>query len=106
MLGFRCLRCAASHRSLSVSSLRFLKLFWRLFGPARKLDTREIESMGLLAVKIAQMYAVRSDLLGIEKCRELQRLYEEVTPLPAHQHIYGRMWWPEAVFMPVVVRAY
>jgi ubiquinone biosynthesis protein len=60
---------------------RFVKLFWRLFGPAERLDTVEIEQMGLLAVKIAQMYAVRADLLGPEKCRKLQRLYEDTTPL-------------------------
>jgi hypothetical protein len=30
-------------------------------------------------------------------------VYEEVNP-PAKQHIYGRMWWPEVAFLPVVLR--
>jgi len=37
--------------------------------------------MGLLAVKIAQMYAVRSDIIGVEKSLILQSLYEEITPI-------------------------
>jgi hypothetical protein len=32
-------------------------------------------------------------------------VYEEVNP-PAKQHIYGRMWWPEAVYLPLMLRAY
>jgi hypothetical protein len=32
-------------------------------------------------------------------------VYEEVNP-PAKQHIYGRMWWPEVVYLPLVLRAY
>jgi len=31
-------------------------------------------------------------------------VYEEVNP-PAKQHIYGRMWWPEVVYLPVILRA-
>jgi ubiquinone biosynthesis protein len=66
-----------------VRTWRFITLFRRLFGPAEKLDTREIESMGLLAVKIAQMYAIRGDLLGPEKTAKLARLYEQATPMAA-----------------------
>jgi ubiquinone biosynthesis protein len=65
-----------------VRSLRFIRLFVRLFGPAEKLDLREIESLGLLAVKIAQMYAIRGDLLGPEKTARLARLYEQAAPMP------------------------
>ncbi len=32
-------------------------------------------------------------------------VYEEINP-PAKQHIYGRMWWPEVVYLPLVVRNY
>jgi hypothetical protein len=32
-------------------------------------------------------------------------VYEEVNP-PAKQHIYGRMWWPEVVYLPLVLKAY
>lgn len=52
-----------------------------IFGPVEKLDTGEIERMGLLAVKIAQMYAIRGDLLGPEKVVLLGRLYEQATPM-------------------------
>lgn len=61
---------------------RFVRLFARIFGPAEKLDVAEIEAMGLLAVKIAQMYAVRGDLLGPEKTAKLAKLYEQAEPMP------------------------
>jgi hypothetical protein len=32
-------------------------------------------------------------------------VYEEKAP-PAPYHIYGRMWWPEAVYLPLVLRNY
>lgn len=63
-------------------SFRFIKLFRMLFGPAEKVDTKEIESMGLLAIKIAQMYAARPDLLDAATCQKLARLFEGATPLP------------------------
>ncbi|NNM30915.1 MAG: AarF/ABC1/UbiB kinase family protein, partial [Akkermansiaceae bacterium] len=81
MAGAFVLHLGPGRRGSDVRWFRFLKLFWRLFGPPEKLRVGEIEEMGLLAVKIAQMYAVRADLLGPEKCRKLQELYEETTPL-------------------------
>ena len=62
-------------------ALRFIQLFRMIFGPVDKLDPKKIESMGLLAVKIAQMYAIRADLLGPEKCAELSRLLQRTGPL-------------------------
>jgi hypothetical protein len=32
-------------------------------------------------------------------------VYEETNP-PAKQHIYGRMWWPEATYLPLTLKAY
>lgn len=61
---------------------RFIQLFRMIFGPVEKLDPRAIEKMGLLAVKIAQMYAIRADLLGPEKTAKLNGFYEEATPMP------------------------
>ena len=61
--------------------LKFVKLFRMLFGKGG-LDVSRIEEMGLLCVKIAQMYAVRSDLLGTERCVALQGLYEQTRPIP------------------------
>jgi ubiquinone biosynthesis protein len=65
-----------------VRAWRFVRLFARIFGPSEKLDVAEIEAMGLLAVKIAQMYAVRGDLLGPEKTAKLAKLYEQAAPMP------------------------
>jgi hypothetical protein len=40
-------------------------------------------------------------------------VYEELAPpgalvqsatLTSYQHIYGRMWWPETVYLPLVLR--
>lgn len=61
---------------------RFIKLFRMLFGPAESVNTREIESLGLLAIKIAQMYAARPDILEAKTCQKLANLYENATPLP------------------------
>ena len=63
------------------SCLKFISLFRMLFGVEENLCLVKIEQMGLLAVKIAQMYAVRSDLLGVEKCKKLQGLYEKSSPI-------------------------
>lgn len=55
--------------------------------------------MGLLAVKIAQMYAIRGDLLGPEKSARLSKLYEQAAPMPpgAFQEAFQREAPPELV---------
>ena len=68
-------------------ALRFIQLFRMIFGPVEKLDARKIESMGLLAVKIAQMYAIRADLLGPEKTAKLNGFYEEASPMAKGEFI-------------------
>ncbi len=60
--------------------IRFLRLFRMLLGKSSKIDIREIQEMGLLPVKIAQMYAVRSDIIGVEKSRALQPLLQRNIP--------------------------
>jgi ubiquinone biosynthesis protein len=69
--------------SSGVRAWAYVRLFLRIFGPAAKLDLREIEAAGLLAVKIAQMYAVRGDLLGPEKAAKLAMLYEQAAAMEA-----------------------
>ena len=49
-------------------------------GPA---DLDWIQSQGLLAVKLAQIFALRSDLIPVEKCRQLQQLYQHAASIPA-----------------------
>ena len=60
-------------------------------GPA---DLDWIQSQGLLAVKLAQIFALRSDLLPVEKCRQLQQLYQHAASIPS-----------EAVFENLEARA-
>ena len=38
-------------------------------------DLDWIQKQGLLSVKLAQIFALRSDLIGVEKCRQLQQYY-------------------------------
>ena len=73
--------------SFGMRALRFIQLFRMIFGPVDKLDPRKIESMGLLAVKIAQMYAIRADLLGPEKTAKLSGFYEEASPMAAGEFL-------------------
>ena len=59
--------------------LRFYREI-RKEGPA---DIDWIQKQGLLAVKLAQMCALRPDMLSIEKCRQLQMLYRNATTIPS-----------------------
>ena len=52
----------------------FVRLFRMLFG-SKDPDLDEIQKLGLLAVKIGQVFALRIDFLGAEKCRKLTGLY-------------------------------
>ena len=42
-----------------------------------------IQNQGLLAVKLSQIFALRPDLLSIEKCRQLQTLYGQASTIPS-----------------------
>lgn len=73
-----------------MSPLDFIKLFRTILSPRATVDAAAIERMGLLAVKIAQMYAVRSDLLGTAKCNELSRLLQNTSPLTSGE--FTKRW--------------
>lgn len=73
-----------------MTTLDFVRLFRALLSARAPLDIAAIERMGLLAVKIAQMYAVRPDLVGVEKCSQLSRLLQRTEPL-AHRE-FERRW--------------
>jgi ubiquinone biosynthesis protein len=61
--------------------LNFIRLIITIYG--RKLpDIAFIESLGLLAVKIGQTYALRFDFLPEENCRHLAKLYRHTDSLP------------------------
>ncbi len=73
-----------------MTALDFVRLFRSILSSRVEVDPAAIERMGLLAVKIAQMYAVRSDLLGEEKCLALSRLLQQTAPLTPEQ--FDRRW--------------
>ena len=73
-----------------MTRLELIGLFRSLLSAHARLDTARIERMGLLAVKIAQMYAVRPDIVGVEKSLELSRLLQRTEPMPAGE--FERRW--------------
>ena len=62
----------------------FLKLIRMIYGGG-KADARRIQEMGLLAVKIGQVHALRIDFLNEETCIELSKLYRTNVPIKAEQ---------------------
>ena len=70
-----------------MKTVDLIKLFYSILSPRAKLEAKSVERMGLLAIKIAQMYAVRSDLLPPEKCLELCRFLQNTTPLRHEEFI-------------------
>ncbi len=60
--------------------LSFLKLLWMIYG-GKKPDIVKIQQMGLLAVKIAQVHALRIDFLSEKTCLELSKLYRANIPI-------------------------
>jgi len=61
--------------------LTFLRYYReiRKDGPA---DLEWIQAQGLLAVKLSQIFALRPDMLSIEKCRQLQTMYRNASTIP------------------------
>ena len=41
-----------------------------------------IQNQGLLAVKLAQIFALRPDIISLEKCKQLQTLYSSASTIP------------------------
>jgi ubiquinone biosynthesis protein len=60
----------------------FVKLMRSIFG-SELPDLQKIQDQGLLAVKIAQVFALRIDFLNREKCQHLARLYRHTVEIPA-----------------------
>lgn len=60
---------------------RLIHSLYRRGGPLPDLDW--IQSLGLLAVKLCQVHALRIDFLDREKCEHLARLYRQNTAMPA-----------------------
>ena len=61
--------------------LMFIKLFKMIFNKKKLPDLDYIQKQGLLAVKIAQTFALRIDFLSEETCTHLAKLYTKTTPI-------------------------
>ena len=59
----------------------FLRFFRQIRGK-KPVDIDAIQSMGLLAVKLGQIFALRPDLIDPERCIELQQLYSRAATIP------------------------
>jgi ubiquinone biosynthesis protein len=67
-----------------VNALSFVDLMRTIYG-GQLPDIERIQRKGLLAVKIAQHYALRIDFLDERVCRHLAQLYRHNLTLPAEQ---------------------
>ena len=67
----------------AVNWLQFGRLIHALYGRSKQLpDLEWIQSLGLLAVKLCQVHALRVDFFEREKCEHLARLYRQTKRLP------------------------
>ncbi len=64
--------------------IAFIRLIRDIFGPGLP-DLDKIQEQGLLAIKIAQVFALRIDFLNEDTCRHLSRLYRHTLELPAEE---------------------
>ena len=62
--------------------LTFLR-FMRQILKKSPADLDWIQRQGLLSVKLAQIFALRSDILSVEKCQQLQSLYQHAATIPS-----------------------
>lgn len=66
--------------------LNFLFLIKSIYGDSKELpDLEKIQKMGLLAVKLCQIHALRIDFLDERKCRHLAKLYRNTLTLPPEE---------------------
>ncbi|GIU69634.1 MAG: hypothetical protein KatS3mg002_0870 [Candidatus Woesearchaeota archaeon] len=57
--------------------LNFIWLINNIYGKNEKPDLNKIQKMGLLAIKIGQVHALRIDFLSEKKCQHLSKLYRK-----------------------------
>ena len=64
--------------------MRLLKfiLFMRQITGKSPANLDWIQRQGLLSVKLAQIFALRPDIVSIEKCKQLQTLYSQASTIP------------------------
>lgn len=61
--------------------IMFIRLLKEIFNKKRLPDLNYIQNQGLLAVKIAQTFALRIDFLSEANCTHLAKLYTKTTPI-------------------------
>lgn len=61
--------------------IMFIRLFKQIFSKRKLPDLEFIQKQGLLAVKIAQTFALRIDFLSEATCTHLSKLYTKTTPI-------------------------
>jgi mannose-6-phosphate isomerase-like protein (cupin superfamily) len=80
--------------------IQFGRLIHSIYGRNGKLpDLDWIQSLGLLAVKLGQVHALRIDFLEREKCEHLARLYQLISPSDLHWRPSNLMRIPNADFL-------
>ncbi len=57
--------------------------FMRQILRKKPADLDWIQKQGLLAVKLAQIFALRPDIVGETKCQQLQKLYQHAASIPS-----------------------
>ena len=64
--------------------MRLLKfiLFMRQITRKSPANLDWIQNQGLLAVKLSQIFALRPDIISLEKCKQLQTLYSNASTIP------------------------
>ena len=64
--------------------MRLLKfaLFMRQITRKSPANIDWIQNQGLLAIKLAQIFALRPDIISLEKCKQLQTLYSAAATIP------------------------
>ncbi|MCX7829455.1 MAG: AarF/ABC1/UbiB kinase family protein [Acidobacteria bacterium] len=68
----------------------FIQLMKMIYGRNSKINLKKIQKMGLLAVKIGQVHALRLDFLPVEKCQELSILYRNNNDIPP-ENVFSRI---------------
>ena len=64
-----------------MNSFQALRLIYEIYFKKGLPNLRYIESLGLLAVKIGQIHALRLDFLSEQKCQKLSELYRHNLPV-------------------------
>ena len=79
-----------------MNRLQFAKLIWAIYGSKKLPNLDWIQELGLLAVKLGQMHALRIDFLDPAKCMHLSQLYRKNNSIPIED--FKTLLSGEAVF--------